>query len=80
MTRHVSIMRGGAVEKEKTSHARGPGFDSRPGIFFSFLGSFVLFRFFFSTFFYLLTGFNLFILLLLYSVTKCCVKRFSIFL
>ena len=42
------MMRAGAVEREKTSHARGPGFDSRPGIFSPFLGpfSFASFLFF----------------------------------
>ena len=48
MIRHVSeydsMMRGAAVEKEKTSHAGGPGFDSRPGNFFPLLGA-VLFCF-----------------------------------
>ena len=80
MIRHVSMMRGGAVEKEKTSHGRGPGFDSRPGNFFPLLGA-DLFCFvsFFQPFFYLLTGFNLFIVMLLYSFTRCCVKPFSTF-
>ena len=74
MTRHNSMMQGGVVEKEKTPHARGPGFDSRPWNFFPFLGRFVLLRFFFQLFFfYLLTGFNLFIVMLLYSFTTCCV-------
>ena len=62
MTRHISMMRAGAVEMEKTSHAGGPGFDSRSGIFLPFRGRFLLLRFFFSTFFfYLLTGFSQFI-------------------
>ena len=52
MIRQVSMMRGGAVEKEKSLHARGPGFDSRPGNFCPLLGAvFVLLRFFFSRFF-----------------------------
>ena len=51
MTRYINLMRNGAVQKERTSHARGPGFDSRPGIFFPFLGRFVLFRFFSQLFF-----------------------------
>ena len=62
MTRQVSMMRAGAVEKEKTSHARGPGFDSRPGVFSPFLGPFYFTSFlFFNIFFYLLTGFSRFI-------------------
>ena len=73
------MMRSGAVEKEKTLHARGPGFDSRQGFFSPFLSRFVLFRFFFQFFFYLLTGFNLFTVMLLYSFTRFCVNRFSIF-
>ena len=60
MTRHDSIMQGGAVEKEKTPHARGPGFESLPENFFPLF--FVFFQFFF---FYLQTGFNLFIEMLL---------------
>ena len=44
MTRHDSIMQGGAVEKEKTPHARGPGFESPPDNFFPFF--FVFFQFF----------------------------------
>ena len=67
------MMQSGAVEKEKSLYARGPGFDSRPWNFFPFLGRFVLLRFFFQLFFYLLTGFNLFIVMLLYSFTTCCV-------
>ena len=43
-------MRGGAVEKENTSPARGPGFDSRPGIFFSFFGVLLCFVSFFQLF------------------------------
>ena len=46
------MMQSGAVEKEKSSYARGPGFDSRPWNFFPFLGRFVLLRFLFSTFFF----------------------------
>jgi len=62
MTRQISMIRAGAVEREKTSHARGPGPDSRPGIFSPFLGPFSFASFFFSTFFvYLLTGFSQFI-------------------
>ena len=62
MTRHISMMRGGAVEKEKTSHARGPGCDSRPGIFFLLFwavcfASFLSFQLLFLS---LLTGLNLF--------------------
>ena len=45
------MMQSGAVEKEKSSYARGPGFDSRPWNFFPFLGRFVLLRFFFQLFF-----------------------------
>ena len=45
------MMRSGAVEKEKTLHARGPGFDSRQVFFSPFLSRFVLFRFFFQLFF-----------------------------
>ena len=45
MTRHDSIMQGGAVEKEKTPHARGPGFESLPENVFPFFLSF--FNFFF---------------------------------
>ena len=73
------MMRSGAVEKEKTLHARGPGFDSRQGFFFSFFESFCFVSFLFSTFFHLLTGFNLFTVILLYSFTRFCVNRFSIF-
>ena len=51
MSEYDSMMRGAAVEKEKTSHAGGPGFDSRPGNFSPFGGRFVLLRFFFSTLF-----------------------------
>ena len=47
MTRHDSIMQGGAVEKEKTPHARGPGFESLPENFFPFFLSF--FNFFFTS-------------------------------
>ena len=47
------MMQSGAVEKEKSSYARGPGFDSRPWNFFPFLGRFVLLRFFFQLFFFL---------------------------
>ena len=46
MTRHNSMMQGGAVEKEKTPHARGPGFESLPENFFPFFLSF--FNFFFT--------------------------------
>ena len=46
------MMQSGAVEKEKSSYARGPGFDSRPWNFFPFLGRFVLLRFFFQLFFF----------------------------
>ena len=61
MTRHDSMMQGGAVEKEKTPHARGPGFESNFRFeFFSLF--FVFFQFFF---FYLQAGFNLFIVKLL---------------
>ena len=59
MTRHNSMMQGGVVEKEKTPHARGPGFESLPENFFPFFLSF------FNFFFYLQTGFNLFIVMLL---------------
>ena len=59
MTRHNSMMQGGVVEKEKTPHARGPGFESLPENFFPFF--FVFFQFFF----YLQTGFNLLIVMLL---------------
>ena len=45
------MMRSGAVEKEKTLHARGPGFDPRQVFFSPFLSRFVLFRFFFQLFF-----------------------------
>ena len=45
------MMQSGAVEKEKSSYARGPGFDSRPWNLFPFLGRFVLLRFFFQLFF-----------------------------
>ena len=72
------MMRSGAVEK-KTLHARGPGFDSRPSVFFFFFESFCFVSFLFSTFFYLLTGFNLFTVMFLYSFTRFCVNRFSIF-
>ena len=53
------MMRGGAVEKEKTSHASGPGLSSRPGFFFPFFGRFFFFllHFFFSTFFLPIDGF-----------------------
>ena len=53
MIRHIRMMRSGAVEEEKTSHARGPGFDSRPGIFFPFFGPFCFVHFFFVNFFFL---------------------------
>ena len=45
MTRHNSMMQGGVVEKEKTPHARGPGFESLPENIFPFF--FVFFQFFF---------------------------------
>ena len=45
MTRHDSMMQGGAVKKEKTPHARGPGFESLQENFFPFFLSF--FNFFF---------------------------------
>ena len=52
MSEYDSMMRGAAVEKEKTSHAGGPGFDSRPGNFFPFWGPFCFASFlFFNTFF-----------------------------
>ena len=44
------MMRSGAVEKEKTLHTRGPGFDSQQVFFSPFLSRFVLFRFFFQLF------------------------------
>ena len=47
MTRHDSMIQGGAVEKEKTPHARGPGFESLPVNFFPFF-FFVFFNFFFT--------------------------------
>ena len=48
-------------------------------VFFSFFESFCFVSFLFSTFFYLLTGFNLFTVMLLYSFTRFCVNRSSIF-
>ena len=46
------MMQSGAVEKEKSSYARGPGFDSRPWNFFPFFGPFCFVAFLFSTFFF----------------------------
>ena len=64
-----------AVDKKRPLHAWAPGFDSRPWNSLA-----VLFcSFFFLTFFYLLAGFILFIVLPLYSFARCWVKRIFIF-
>ena len=43
MTRHDSIMQGGAVAKEKTPHARGLGFESLSENVFPFFCLFSIF-------------------------------------
>ena len=61
-----------AVDKKKPLHARAPGFDSRQWNSMAVL--FCSFSFL-TSFFYLLAGFILFIVLPLYNFARCWVKR-----